>query len=81
MKNTMVRMSMQKRIMIYFAVPLLIIQTAVAVVFYPALLDKYKSQLNYSLEQSVNQAVSFVGSYIHNMEYLAQMVENSGEIY
>lgn len=74
-------MSMQKRMMIYFAVPLLIIQSVVAVVFYPALLDKFKSQLNYSLEQSVEQALSFVGSYIHNMEYLAEMVENNKEIY
>lgn len=74
-------MSMQKRMMIYFAVPLLIIQTAVAAVFYPVLLEKYKNQLDYSREQSVSQAVSFVGSYIHNMEYLAQMVENNGEIH
>lgn len=74
-------MSMQKRMMIYFAVPLLIIQSVVAAVFYPALLDKFKNQLNYSLEQSVDQALSFVGSYIHNMEYLAEMVENNKEIY
>ena len=81
MKKILDRMSMQKRMMIYFAVPLLIIQTAVAAVFYPVLLEKYKNQLDYSREQSVSQAVSFVGSYIHNMEYLAQMVENNGEIH
>ena len=74
-------MSMQKRMMIYFAVPLLIIQFVVAMIFYPALLDKYKGQLDYSREQSVSQALSFVGSYIHNMEYLAEMVENNKEIY
>ena len=77
----MAKMSMQKRMMIYFAVPLLLIQSVVAAVFYPALLDKFKNQLNYSLEQSINQALSFVGSYIHNMEYLAELVENNGEIY
>lgn len=81
MKAMMAKMSMQKRMMIYFAVPLLMIQAAVAVLFYPALLDKYKSQLEYSLEQSVSQAVSFVGSYLHNMEYLAEMVEKNREIY
>ena len=81
MKNRMAKMSMQKRMMIYFAVPLLLIQSVVAAVFYPALLDKFKNQLNYSLEQSINQALSFVGSYIHNMEYLAELVENNGEIY
>lgn len=81
MKNRMARMSMQKRMMIYFAVPLLIIQSVVAVVSYPALLDRLKSQMDYSLEQSISQAVSFVESYIHNMEYLAEMVENNGEIY
>ena len=81
MKNRLARMSMQKRMMIYFAVPLLIIQFVVAMIFYPALLDKYKGQLDYSREQSVSQALSFVGSYIHNMKYLAEMVENNGEIY
>lgn len=48
MKKILDRMSMQKRMMIYFAVPLLIIQTAVAAVFYPVLLEKYKNQLDYS---------------------------------
>lgn len=81
MKNRMAKMSMQKRMMIYFAVPLLILQAVVAVVFYPSLLDRFKSQMNYSLEQSISQAGSFVESYIHNMEYLAEMVENNGEIY
>lgn len=81
MKTMMAKMSMQKRMMIYFAVPLLIIQAAVAAVFYPALLDRFKSQLNYSVEQSINQALSFVGSYLHNMEYLTEMVENNRVIY
>lgn len=81
MKTMMAKMSMQKRMMIYFAVPLLIIQAAVAAVFYPALLDRFKSQLNYSVEQSINQALSFVGSYLHSMEYLTEMVENNREVY
>lgn len=74
-------MSMQRRMMLYFSVPLLLIQIAVAAFFYPVLLDKFKSQLDYSMEQSVSQAVSFVGSYLHNMEYLVEMVENNGEIH
>lgn len=81
MKTMMAKMSMQKRMMIYFAVPLLIIQAAVAAFLYPALLDKFKSQLNYSMEQSISQAVSFVSSYLHNMEYLTELVENNREIY
>lgn len=81
MKNRMAKMSMQRRMMLYFSVPLLLIQIVIAVFFYPHLFDRFKSQLNYSLEQSVTQAVSFVGSYIHNMEYLAELVENNREIY
>lgn len=80
-KKKLARLSMQKRMTLYFSVPLLCLQIAAAIAVYPALLSRYKSQLAYSLEQSVSQAVSFVGSYIRNMEYLAQMVENNGDIY
>ena len=37
--------------------------------------------MDYLLGQSINQAVSFLESYIHNMEYLTQLVENNGQIY
>lgn len=36
--------------------------------------------MDYSLEQSIAQAESFVESYIHNMEYLAEIVEKNGQI-
>ena len=73
----MAKMPMQRRMMIYFAVPLLIIQIVIAASCYPALLVRFRKQMDYLLGQSINQAVSFLESYIHNMEYLTQLVENN----
>ena len=81
MKTMMAKMPMQRRMMIYFAVPLLIIQIVIAASCYPALLVRFRKQMDYLLGQSINQAVSFLESYIHNMEYLTQLVENNGQIY
>jgi len=81
MKAMIDRMSIQKRMMLYFSVPLLLIQIIVAAFTYPVLQEKFKSQLDYSMGQSINQAVSFLESYVQNMEYLTQLVEKNGEIY
>lgn len=81
MKNRLTKMSMQKRMMLYFSVPLLLVQIVAAALCYPALLKNFRKQMDYSLGQSITQAVSFLGSYIHNMKYLAEMVENNGPVY
>ncbi len=72
---------MQKRMMLYFAVPLLIVQILSSILSHSALLGKFRKQYDYSVGQSLTQAVSFLESYIRNMEYLAEMVENNGQIY
>lgn len=71
---------MRKRMNFSFAVPMIVLQILIIGCSYPSLVGKYKVQLQYSSEQSVSQAVSFLESYIQNMKYLAEMVENSWEI-
>ena len=75
------KISMQKQMMLYFSVPLLIVQLISSILCYPVLLNTFRKQISYSQEQSVTQAISFVENYIHNMEYLAAMVENNKHIY
>lgn len=66
--------------MLFFAVPLLIVQILSSILSYAVLFEKFRNQYDYSIGQSLTQAVSFLESYIRNMGYLAEMVENNGQI-
>lgn len=80
MRDMMAKLSMQKRMMLYFAVPLLSVQIISTILLYSSFFEKYRNKIDYSLGQSIAQAESFVESYIHNMKYLAEIVEKNGQI-
>ncbi len=80
MRNPLQKLSMHKRMMLYFSVPLILVQILLCVLAYPQVVHNYREKTDYSMEQSVNQAISFTESYLQNMTYLADMVENSGVI-
>lgn len=80
MKNLIKRMSMRKKMILSFTVPTILLLLLLLVIVYPQIIGKYKKQLQHSFEQSVNQAVSFLESYIQNMTHLAEIVEYSGEV-
>lgn len=73
-------MSMHKRMMLYFAVPLILMQILLCSLCYPQVVRRYREKTDYSIEQSVSQAISFTESYLRNMTYLANMVEDNGVI-
>lgn len=73
-------MSMHKRMMLYFAVPLILMQILLCSLCYPQAVRRYREKTDYSMEQSVSQAISFTESYLRNMTYLANMVEDNGVI-
>lgn len=73
-------MSMHKRMMLYFAVPLILMQILLCSLCYPQVVRRYREKTDYSMEQSVSQAISFTESYLRNMTYLANMVEDDGVI-
>lgn len=73
-------MSMHKRMMLYFAVPLILMQILLCSLCYPQVVRRYREKTDYSMEQSVSQAISFTESYLRNMTYLANMVEDNGVI-
>ena len=66
--------------MLYFSVPLILVQILLCLLCYPQVIRNYREKTDYSMEQSVNQAISFTKSYLQNMTYLADMIENSGVI-
>ena len=66
--------------MLYFSVPLILVQILLCLLCYPQVIRNYREKTDYSMEQSVNQAISFTKSYLQNMTYLADMVEDSGVI-
>lgn len=80
MKHPLQKMSMHKRMMLYFAVPLILMQILLCSLCYPQAVRRYREKTDYSMEQSVSQAISFTESYLRNMTYLANMVEDNGVI-
>ena len=65
---------MHKRMMLYFSVPLILVQILLCFLCYPQVVRHYREKTDYSMEQSVSQAISFTESY------LANMVEDNGVI-
>ena len=80
MKHPLQKMSMHKRMMLYFAFPLILMQILLCSLCYPQVVRRYREKTDYSMEQSVSQAISFTESYLRNMTYLANMVEDNGVI-
>lgn len=80
MKHPLQKMSMHKRMILYFAVPLILMQILLCSLCYPQVVRRYREKTDYSMEQSVSQAISFTESYLRNMTYLANMVEDNGVI-
>ncbi len=80
MKNPLQKLSMHKRMMLYFSVPLILLQILLCFLCYPQVVRHYREKTDYSMEQSVSQAISFTESYLRNMTYLANMVEDNGVI-
>lgn len=80
MKHPLQKMSMHKRMMLYFAVPLILMQILLCSLCYPQVVRRYREKTDYSMEQSVSQAISFTESYLRNMTYLVNMVEDNGVI-
>lgn len=80
MKNPLQKLSMHKRMMLYFSVPLILVQILLCFLCYPQVVRHYREKTDYSMEQSVSQAISFTESYLRNMTCLANMVEDNGVI-
>ena len=80
MKNPLQKLSMHKRMMLYFSVPLILVQILLCFLCYSQVVRHYREKTDYSMEQSVSQAISFTESYLRNMTYLANMVEDNGVI-
>lgn len=80
MKNPLQKLSMHKRMMLYFSVPLILVQILLCFLCYPQVVRHYREKTDYSMEQSVSQAISFTESYLRNMTYLANIVEDNGVI-
>lgn len=53
MKNRISKLSMQKRMMLFFAVPLLIVQILSSILSYAVLFEKFRNQYDYSVGQSL----------------------------
>ena len=71
---------MQKKMMLSFSVPVIFLCTLILAFCYPVLNQMYQKQIQYSVNQSCAQAVSFLDSYIQNMTYLSEIVATDAEL-
>ena len=53
MKNPLQKLSMHKRMMLYFSVPLILVQILLCFLCYPQVVRHYREKTDYSMEQSV----------------------------
>ena len=60
MKNPLQKLSMHKRMMLYFSVPLILVQILLCFLCYPQVVRHYREKTDYSMEQSVSPV-----SYTH----------------
>ena len=71
---------MQKKMIFSFAIPIILIYIMLNTWCYNVIVVKYEEQVRHSMEQSSQQAVSFLNSHVQNMQYLANMIENNSSI-
>lgn len=80
MKQKFKNLSMQKKMMLVFAVPVSILSLLILCVAYPVLNGKYRERLLYSMNQSCVQAAAFLESYVENMKYLSDLMGTDAEL-
>lgn len=72
--------TMQKKLTISFAVPLIIICTVMIMCCVPILSNAYRKQIQYSVGQSGEQVTYYISHYIENMYYMGQLMIKNSEV-
>lgn len=80
MKNYFRGLSMQKKMTMSFAIPIIVIYILFNSYCYKYLTVKYEEKIRYSMEQSSAQANSFLANYAQAMAYLSNMVGKSADV-
>lgn len=73
-------LTMQKKLVLSFSVPLIIICMLITMVCSPVLSHIYQEQVQYSVGQSCSQVSHYITHNIENMYYLGQLIAQNGEI-
>lgn len=72
---------MRRKLMISFSVPTVLICFLITLLASPVMSRVYSRQIQYSVNQSYQQAENFISDHIQNMYYVSQLIEESGEIH
>lgn len=80
MKKFFHNLSMQKKMVLMFTIPIIVVYVMLNTVCYHFILNRYEEQLRHSVQQTTKQAESFLESYIQNMKHLLSIIENNGAI-
>lgn len=71
---------MQKKLVLSFSLPMILIFILTIFVISPILTRNYQQQVRYSVNQSCLQAEEFVWDYMNNMYYISRLMEESREL-
>jgi two-component system sensor histidine kinase YesM len=73
-------LSMQKKMIYAFSIPVIIICIMINLVCYHIISRNYEERLRYSVNQSCEQAGAFVLNYIENMYYTSALISNNNKV-
>lgn len=71
---------MQKKMALSFMLPIVVIYLILNHICYAYITERYEEKLMTSMEQSLQQTLSFLESYLQTMKYLSDMVSNSKDV-
>ncbi len=73
-------LSMQKKLMLAFSLPVIALCCILLLVFFPTINRAYEARMDYSMSQTYTQAELFIESYVSNMVYMSELLVNDGQI-
>ncbi|PXV93334.1 two-component system sensor histidine kinase YesM [Lachnotalea glycerini] len=74
------KLSMQKKMIYAFSIPVIIICMLINLVSYHVISQNYKNQLRYLVDQSCEQAKAFILNYVENMYYTSVMISDNSKV-
>ena len=73
-------LSMQNKMMLVFAIPIIVIYLILNTVIYSYITAKYEERLMTLVEQSQQQTISFLESCMDTMKYLTDLITHNAEV-
>lgn len=78
--NKFQKLNMQKKLMLSFSIPIILIVGIIILVAFPSVNSRYQEKTIYTAYQNVEQATSYLNEHFQNMMHTADMVTTNDQI-